>query len=420
MSPIGAGRLPAIGRLPGVGSTAPIQNPGWHTALGNRALGGFPGGGLGWAGGVPGSSAFWAYSHPYPWYTGHWHNHWYGNGFGGYWGRNYPLAWGLAGWGLGNLWYSSGYLPYSNPYYASGMVGAYNYARPVPAPSIPPLVGPNAVGPNAAGGSLANAGNADVDLAVAKFRSGDYAGALELVDGVIRVQPSDAAAHELRALILFALDDYPRAAATLHSLLAIGPGWNWTTLSSLYPDMEVYQSQLKSLESYVLLHPQQADARFLLAYHYITQGHTAAAKEQLRAVVSLLPDDRLAAHLLSMVGGSGNPPPPAANPPPANPPAANGRPVDLATLTGDWHARRGDGATFDLTLSPDKTFTWKFTQQDHRENISGTVTMSNSILILQGKTNGAMVAQLSDVGPNQFTFKALGGPSDDAGLTFRR
>lgn len=297
------------------------------------------------------------------------------------------------------------------------MVGAYNYAQPIPVPSVPP-----AVGPNPAGANLANAGNPDVDLAIEKFRAGDYAGALALVDGVIRVEPSDAAAHELRGLILFAMGDYSQAAATLHSLLAIGPGWDWTTLSTLYPDMQVYQAQLESLERYVQLHPQQADARFLLAYHDMTQGHTAAAKEQLQAVVGLMPSDKLAANLLAMVGGAGSPSPAAANGPPAAnpPPNGNSPPVDPAALTGDWHAARDDGSTFDLTFSPDKAFTWNFKQQDHSENISGSYTLNNSILILQGKTNGAMVAQLSDVSDNRFTFKPLGSPSEDPGLTFSR
>ncbi|HET6879171.1 MAG TPA: tetratricopeptide repeat protein [Pirellulales bacterium] len=413
------GHLPiaGVGALPGFPAHGsglygglPVHGPGWG--------GGFPSHGYGWAGGVPGAGGYWANAHPYSWYNGHWHNHWYGNGFGGYWGLNYPLAWGLTGWGLGSLWYNSGYTPYYNPYYAAplGVAGAYNYAQPIPVASIPPAAG------SPAAGNLADAGNPDVDLAVAKFQANDYAGALALVDGVIRVAPADAAAHELRALILFAMEDYARAAATIHSVLAIGPGWDWTTLSSLYPDMSIYTSQLQALENYVSVHPRQADARFLLAYHYMTQGHTDAAAAQLETVVGLKPNDKLAADLLRMVGGGsavGAGPPPAAV---ASQPAAaqDLPPVDPAALTGNWHANRDDGANFELDLAPDKSFTWKFTQQQQTQTISGTYTVENSTLVLQGKTNGAMVAQVKSDDADHFTFKPVGAPPDDPGLTFAR
>jgi tetratricopeptide (TPR) repeat protein len=418
----GFGHVPG-GHLPGAGiggvSGFPGHGPVWNGGLAGHGpgwTGGFPGHGLGWAGGIPGAAGYWGYAHPYSWYNGHWHNHWYGNGFGGYWGLNYPLGWGLAGWGLGSLWYNSGYMPYYNPYYAPlpGVAGAYNYAQPIPIASAPPADGLNA------GAGLADAGNPDVDLAVAKFQANDYAGALALVDGVIRVQPADAAAHELRALILFAMQDYSQAAATIHSVLAIGPGWDWTTLSSLYPDIQIYTQQLQALENYVSLHPRQADARFLLAYHYMTEGHTDAAAGQLKAAVDLKPNDKLAADLLRMVGSAGAaPPPPAAV---AEQPAGGQDlpPVDPAALAGDWHASRDDGARFELDLAPDKTFTWKFTQQQQTQTISGTYSVDNSILILQGKTSGAMVAQVSTDGADRFTFKPVGAPTDDPGLTFAR
>ena len=416
---VAGGNLSGIGHAPGFGGRSGIAaSPIWHGGIGgNRPswTGGFPGHGPGWAGGIPGAAASWSNAHPYSWYNGHWHNHWYGNGFGGYWGSNYPLGWGLAGWGLGSLWYSSGYAPYYNPYYAAmpGMAGAYNYAQPIPVAAPAPVAG----GLNPAAGNLADAGNPDIDLAIEKFRAADYAGALALVDGVIRVQPSDAAAHELRGLILFAMEDYSLAAATVHSVLAVGPGWDWTTLSSLYSNIQIYTTQLEALENYVNLHPRQADARFLLAYHYMTAGHTDAAKEQLEGVVALLPSDDLAANLLRMVGG-GAAPPPSVPPPPA--PGPDVAPLDPAVLVGDWHANRDDGATFELNLAADKTFTWNFTQQNQNQSITGTYTLDKSILTLQAKNPGAMVAQVSTDGGNRFTFKPLGGPPDDPGLTFVR
>ena len=60
--------------------------------------------------------------------------------------------------------------------------------------------------------------------------------------------PTDAVLHEFRALVLFAMGDYRQSAAVVHSVLAVGPGWDWTTMSSLYPDPNRYTQQLAALE----------------------------------------------------------------------------------------------------------------------------------------------------------------------------
>ncbi|MGH7136875.1 MAG: tetratricopeptide repeat protein, partial [Pirellulales bacterium] len=179
----------------------------------------------------------------------------------------------------------------------------------------------------------------------------------------------------------------------------------------------IYTSQLQALENYVNLHPRQADARFLLAYHYMTAGHTDAAKEQLERIVALVPSDQLAANLLRMVGGGAATPPAVPSPPAPGPDVA---PLDPAALVGDWHANRDDGASFELNLAPDKTFTWTFEQNNQQQTITGAYTLDKSVLILQGKNQGAMVAQVSAAGGNRFSFKPLGGPPDDPGLTFVR
>lgn len=398
-----------VGFAPGIGFVGPS-----NAMLANRARqGGFTGFAPGWPGGFPAQATgfgggLWSNTHPYGWCNGHWQNHRYGNGFGGFGGGNYPLGWGLGGWGTGNQWYNSGYVPYYNPYHIPVVAGPYSYGKPIPVP---------------VGAKLSDTTNPDVALAIDKFRSEDYAGALAIVDGVIRVQPFDAAAHELRSLTLFALAEYQQAAATIHSVLAVGPGWDWTTLSSVYSDMEAYQSQLAALEKYVAGHPRQADARFLLAYHYLTAGHTEAAKEQLEQVVALVPSDKLAAKLLRMVGrdpgtAQADTAQPAAAAPPA--PDANLKPVDPAALVGDWHAKRDDGSAFELDLKADGTFTWKMTKTNQALTISGKYTLEKATLTLAGANQGSMVAQVTVDGGNRFTFKPQGGPVDDPGLTFTK
>ena len=258
--------------------------------------------------------------HAYPWYNGYWYGNrgwvdpsgpglnigwgtggvviggdsWLGRRWAGRAGlyEDSPLGWGVGGWGLGSLYYRSGYMPYTNPYYLAPSAGPvfYNYAQPVPVA----LDGANSASAEA---------RQDFDAALGQFKAGEYPAALALVNKAIQGQPSDAVMHEFRALVLFAMKDYSQAAATIHSVLAVGPGWDWATLSSLYPNVEVYTPQLRNLESYVGSNPNAANARFLLGYHYMTAAHPKEAADKFREVIRLAPGDRVAADLYRMVGG---------------------------------------------------------------------------------------------------------------------
>lgn len=325
----------------------------------------------------------------------------------------YPVGWGMGGGGLGSFAYSSGYLPYNNPYYATSM-GGYNYAQPVPT-ALAADDNPTAT--------------QQFDNAVAQFKAGEYTTALTSVDNAIQLNPTDPVMHEFRALDLFALQNYKSSAATIHSVLAVGPGWDWTTVSSLYPDIDVYYAQFRSLEQAVAADPTQADARFLLAYHYMTTGNTDAASTQLREVVRIAPTDRLAADLLKMNE--------VANPPPTVPgasaketqiavttqpqvPAVAPKAVDPAVLVGNWKAERADGSKFDVQLAGDNTFSWKVNQQGREEVLTGTFGVEKDMLALESKQGGGMVGHVSLDGNDQFTFKLLGAPQADKGLAFNR
>ncbi len=122
--------------------------------------------------------------------------------------------------------------------------------------------------------------------------------------------PNDAALHEFRALCLFALQRYDESAATLYAVLTAGPGWDWATLSGLYPDVSVYTQQLRALEAYCGRNPSSPSARFVLAYHYLTDGHTLAALDQLKEVAALQPRDGLSPQLARQLEpGTGRPSP---------------------------------------------------------------------------------------------------------------
>lgn len=350
----------------------------------------------------------------------------------GYWG--YPLGWGYGGWGLGTVAYTSGYYPYYNPYYAPVVYQTvvYDYSRPIP-------VATQAPGGTAATAASTSPAPADpvFDAARNAFRAGDYQTALTHVDSAIAKNPSDAVYHEFRALALFARRDYRQSAAVLHSLLAVGPGWDWTTMSSLYSDPATYTQQLRGLEQYVVTNPQAADAHFVLGYHYMIGGHKDAARLQLQQVVTLMPNDRLAGELLRMVKG----PPPqtttadAALPPTPNPPAndlnsvppadapvaASPTELDKTLLPGNWNATRSDGSKFALTLNEDGEFRWKYSAPNQSgDEFGGTYSTDGPVLILERKEGGALAGTATFSDDEHFSFKLVGAPPDDPGLSFTR
>ena len=356
-----------------------------------------------------------------------------GYGYGGGYGFR-PLGWGLGAWGLGALAFSSGYLGYSNPYYGSGFGGGggggggggYNYSQPIPV----------SYGAQTAGGNDPNSADGILNAAIAAFKQADYNSALDIINKGITQFPSDSVMHEFRALVLFAKGDYQQAAATIHSVLAVGPGWDWTTLATLYTNIAVYTDQLRALETSVRSNPQDGSGHFLLAYHYMTAGHTDAAAKQLQQVVTLVPSDRVAGDMLKMVSapptsqtapatGAG----PAQQPTPQPPvdsqaqPAArsDAAPVDPAMLVGTWGAVRDDGSKFDLILTPDSKFTWKFSMKDQKpQEFGGTYSVEVNVLALAKKDGGSLLAEIKPSGPKGFNFKLVGGPPEDKGLDFSR
>ncbi|HEV3196806.1 MAG TPA: tetratricopeptide repeat protein [Bryobacteraceae bacterium] len=343
-----------------------------------------------------------------------------GYGFGGYGFR--PLGWGLGAWGLGALAYNSGYLGYSNPYYSggSGFGGGFNYAQPIPVVYNSPSQ-TVANDPESADGVL--------NAAIGAFKQADYDAALDLINKGISQFPNDSVMHEFRGLVLFAKGDYQQAAATIHSVLAVGPGWDWTTLASLYSNIAIYTDQLRALESFVRNQPQDGASRFLVAYHYMTAGHTAAAAKQLQQVVALVPDDKVAADVLKMIAApkTGSEALSAEKPTPQppqepNPGAAPGaKPVDPAALVGTWRASRGDSSKFELILTKEGTFTWKFSQtQQPAQEFTGKYTVEVNVLALEKDDGGSLIAEVTSTGAKTFNFRLVGAPPDDKGLDFIR
>jgi tetratricopeptide (TPR) repeat protein len=282
-----------------------------------------------------------------------------------------------------------------------------------------------------------------LDSAITVFKQDDYNQALDIVNKAIVQCPDDAVMHEFRALVLFAKGDYQQAAATIHSVLAVGPGWNWSTLSSLYSSVPTYTNQLRALEAFTNANPQDSASRFLLGYHYMADGYPDSAERQFQNVVRLTPNDRVASDLLKMTtkppAGDGSdasqqptPQPPTAapanlgTPNPAlsdngKPPEQNVPPIDAEKLIGTWHASRDDGSNFDLTLNKDLTFQWKFGQKTGApQQFDGTYTVDGNVVALERKDGGSLIAGVVPAGDNKFNFKLIGSPPEDPGLNFAK
>ena len=234
------------------------------------------------------------------WYHGDWHGNWNNSWY------YRPVGWWTAGYwagaALSAIPWSWGYWPYYNPYYAGPVVdggATIDYSQPIvvaQAAASPPVI--------QAGLTAEEQATPLLDAARNAFMQGDYKTALAQVDQAIAQVPNDTVLHEFRGLALFALGRYKEAAAADYAVLSAGPGWDWTTLSALYPNVDVYTEQLRALEQYAKSHPAASEARFLLAENYLTCGYTDAAAAQLKAVVQLNPKDQLSAQLLNSISAS--------------------------------------------------------------------------------------------------------------------
>jgi tetratricopeptide (TPR) repeat protein len=326
----------------------------------------------------------------------------------------------LTNWAAGSLSYDTGYYSYANPYYVptSTSVVEYPVAVDYSQPIVTTTVLPDPAAPTVV------AAVSDSDQARDAFYRGNYAQALASVDAALSKTPSDAVLHELRALCLFAMQKYKDAAVTLYAVLSVTPGWDWTTMSGLYPDVDTYTKQLRALEDYVRQNPDSADARFDLAYHYLTQGHREEAAKQLADVVRLSPNDQVSRQLLSLVAPaeSGAPSKTPHNATPAAAPTAEAEPKRTAptNMIGSWKAPATGGGTVELTLAEDGRFTWKLARRDKSQTFDGQYELTGTALVLDYSNGGTMVGRLKSEGADRFTFKMVGGPSNDAGLAFQQ
>jgi tetratricopeptide (TPR) repeat protein len=347
---------------------------------------------------------------------------WNGNGYGGWGAGGYGGAYGsgVGAWGTGSPMYGWGYSGYNNPY-SGGFAGAggggqavapqqaaaapYNYAQPISTTAPPPE--------QAVAGQSAGA----LDQARDAFKAGDYGKALQLDQQALKQAPNDTSLHEFLGLVYFAQGKYDQAAEPLYAVLSVAPGWDWTTVSGMYADVETYTQQLRALEASVRENPNSAPARFVLAYQYLVQGHEQNAVDQLKAAVRLQPGDKLSAQLIAHLQPTGAAQPPTAD---AAPTAA---PADLAKLAGTWIATPAKETKIALAIKEEGKFSWDVSNAGKPPTtIAGASTFTDGALTLaaQGTQDGALTGKLAWQDADHFTFRLVGAPPSDPGLSFAR
>lgn len=350
------------------------------------------------------------------WYHGSWQP---GSGWNYMW-DNYPVAsaLGVTAWGVNRLAYGFGMWGYSNPYASGGGGGSYDYSEP-----LVQYADSGAATDPAAGTSAAtqpaptDEGMAAFEEARTAFYGGDYPTALTKLDTTLKTMPHDTVVHEFRSLVLFASKKYPDSAAAIYAVLSAGPGWDWTTMSSLYPGVATYTEHLRALEEFSKANPKSADAHFLLGYHYQTGGYAENALKQFKLAQTQLPDDKLIKQLITMTTPRDESKPiETPTEPPAVPPE---KVLKAEQFVGSWKSS-SQGATFQFDLAKDGSFTWTYTRGKQKQSVKGVFAVDQKNLALEVDDGSAMVAEIEFSGPSQFKFKMIGGDEKDPALDFKK
>jgi hypothetical protein len=222
---------------------------------------------------------------------------WYNGGWRGW--PQWPGFWAGTGGAALVPWASSSYT-YENPYYSEPTYVEGSPTTVVVQPALDysePIQVPTQTQVERTDDTIVDDGMSYFERARADFKAGKYAEATAEAERALKLLPGDRTIHEFRALCLFARKRYKEAAAALYAVLAAGPGFDWDTMSALYPDNDTYTQQLRDLEKYVKENPKDAQGHFLLGYHYLVLDERDAAAEELGLASQLQPKDKLSASL---------------------------------------------------------------------------------------------------------------------------
>jgi tetratricopeptide (TPR) repeat protein len=368
---------------------------------------------------------------------------------------DYFPTWGVSnigGWGLGSLasnWLLTNYV---NPYVSvnigtqpAASTVVYDYSQPINVTAAAPDP------------SVAESTEQVFSAARDSFKAGDYQRALDLIDQVIKQTPNAPVVHEFRSLCLFALKHYDEAASVAYAVLSAGPCWSWSTLIGLYPDVDTYTNQLRALEAALRSNPNSTPERFLLAYHYLVQGHTDEAGREFANIAKVEPKDQLsasfakaltkakemeAAETTTAVAGaqpsttSGKPlvatsasvpnAPGAAAPPAGatsstHPAEALEPPPPPADMAGTWKAAATPDTAVTLTLKADGEYTWNVANKgQQQQSITGRAFYVDDVMSLIQEDGPPLAGKIESKEANKFVFHIMGGGQKAPALTFTK
>jgi tetratricopeptide (TPR) repeat protein len=369
---------------------------------------------------------------------GSWHRRapYYGSWYHGSWNGNFGSGWGYAAglatsalvssWAIGPTVYNSGYYSYSNPYYTQPLVinldggqqTVIQYDQPLQSTPVETYDGPDQIEVTTVPEPSVN----EMDQARDAFASGDYRSALKFTNGALATSPNDPLVHQFRALVLFALKDYRQATAALYSVLSVGPPWDWTTMSGLYPNTDVYTEQFHQLEDFTAANPDAAYAHFLTGYHYMVCGYNDQSIEEFKLAYKLEPSDRLAANLVTMLGGSlddsdstgGD-----STQPDVQESDTEIVEVEPTQIFGRWITDRNNGPNIKLVLTEEGKFTWTVGPSKTAKILKGEFSLGGDKLALQPDEGGPMMGTVT-LNKEGFNFRIVGAPPGDKGLQFQR
>jgi tetratricopeptide (TPR) repeat protein len=332
-------------------------------------------------------------------------------------------GWGLSPWLFGPMLYHYGYSHFFNPY-AGAIQGvalrpvAHDYSQPLEAQGTPP---PKAATDQAAMG---------FDIAREAFRRGDYSSALDLADHALRSTPADPILHEFRALVLFALNRYDEAAPALYAVLSVEPGWDWATLIGLYGDPARYTQQLRALQSFSSHNPRSAQAHFVLAYHFLSQGSAEAALRRFKLVTALQPEDTLSAQLIQQLerpwqgivpAGLSQRERSTAAAAAAQTVAGTAATAKRQKLVGTWRTQPSHDMNIEVAFQDSGRFTWKVNRQDKGQQFQGkSVDKDGLLTLVQDQNENTMVTSLHWTDAAHFVLKVLDAWPGDPGLSFTK
>jgi tetratricopeptide (TPR) repeat protein len=208
--------------------------------------------------------------------------------------------WGWWWWGCSPWWWNSYYPVYYSPpvyyatvvhhYYDDGYSsGGMSYAEPPPdqgegVAQAPVERGPVQVG-RASEEALVRAASQYLTLGDQAFRDGRYADSVHFYAKAIEYQPQDGVLYLVLSDALFATGDYHYGAYALRKALELDPSQARKVVDKhgFYGDPTEFDRQLAVLETYLVDHPGDTDARLLLAANYLFGGRPAAAVDLLES-----------------------------------------------------------------------------------------------------------------------------------------